>query len=84
MTNGWQETLKTVGFQPYGSLGAMRARVEDVEFDAILHPLKGLSISISHVGARTVTNYERFLPLDCNAQTVAKLMVEAFEDIHPS
>lgn len=82
MTNDWQETLKTVGFRPYGNNGAMRARVEDVEFDAIPHPLKGLSISVSHVGRRTVTNYERFVPLDCSAQTVAKLMVEAFESIH--
>jgi hypothetical protein len=83
LTNDWQETLRAVGFRPYGSLGAMRARVEDVEFDAIPHPWKGLSISVSHVGNRTVTNYERFLPLNCDTRAVATLMAEAFEGVHP-
>ncbi|MGW4792399.1 hypothetical protein ACWEPC_08315 [Nonomuraea sp. NPDC004297] len=83
MSSDWRETLKAIGFRPYGGLGAMRARVEDVEFDAIPHPLKGLSISVSHVGSRTATSYERFLPLDSDIQTVAKLMTEAFESIHP-
>ena len=83
MTNDWQETLKAVGFRPYGSLGAMRARVEDVEFDAIAHPSEGISISVSHVGGRTATSYERFLPLDCDVRAVATLMTEAFERIHP-
>ncbi|GAA3550387.1 hypothetical protein GCM10022419_033270 [Nonomuraea rosea] len=83
MTNNWRETLTTVGFRPYGSLGAMRVRVEDVEFDAIPHPINGLSISVSHVGTRAATSYERFLPLDSDVQTIAKMMAEAFESIHP-
>lgn len=83
MTNNWQETLRAIGFRPSGDFGAMRARVEDVEFDAIPHPLKGLSISVSHIDSRTATNYERFLPLDSDIQTIAKFMTEAFERIHP-
>lgn len=83
MTKDWQETLRAIGFRPYGDFGAMRARVEDVEFDAIPHPLKGLSISVSHIDSRTATNYERFLPLDSDIQTIAKFMTEAFERIHP-
>ncbi|MFI6295924.1 hypothetical protein ACIBEJ_30295 [Nonomuraea sp. NPDC050790] len=83
MTTNWQDTLRAIGFRPYGDLGAMRARVEDVEFDAIPHPLKGLSISVTHIGSRTATSYEKFLPLDSDVQTVAKLMAEAFESIHP-
>lgn len=83
MTNDWQETLRAIGFRPHGDFGAMRARVEDVEFDAIPHPLKGLSISVSHVDSRTATNYERFLPFDSDIQTIAKFMTDAFERIHP-
>ena len=82
MTNNWQETLRAVRFRPYGDLGAMRAQVQDVEVDAIPHPLKGLSIHVSHVGGRTATNYERFLPIDCDVRSVAALMAEAFEGIH--
>jgi hypothetical protein len=83
MTDDWKETLRAIGFRPSGDFGAMRARVEDVEFDAIPHPLKGLSISVSHVNSRTATNYESFLPLDSDIQTIAKFMTEAFERIHP-
>jgi hypothetical protein len=79
----WRETLAQVGFQPYGSLGAMRAVIEDVEAIAIENGLGRLSFTITHLGRRSAMQYEVVKSLDPTAQEVAQLLVDAFERAHP-
>lgn len=79
----WRKTLAQVGFQPYGSLGAMRAVVEDVEAIAIENGLGRLSFTLTHLGRRSAMQYEVVKSLDPTAQEVAQLLADAFERAHP-
>lgn len=79
----WRKTLALVGFQPFGSLGAMRAVMEDVETIAIVNGLGRLSFTFTHVGPRSSMQYEVVKSLDPTAQEVAQLLVDAFEQAHP-
>ena len=83
MTDGWRGTLATLGFVPYGDLGAMRVVVEDVEYVAIPHPLKGLAIMVTYVSERRMAQFENAVPLDATRQQVAQVMTHAFEQVHP-
>jgi hypothetical protein len=79
----WKRTLGSMGFRPHGPFGAMRVWVEDVEYIAIPHPLRGLSIMVTHVSPRIAAQFETFVPLDASAAQIAAAMVDAFEEIHP-
>lgn len=79
----WRKTLTQVGFQPYGTLGAMRAHIEDVEAIAIENGLGRLSFTITHHGRRSAMQYEVLKSLDPTAEEVAQLLVDAFERAHP-
>jgi hypothetical protein len=81
--SGWRSTLAGIGFRPYGQLGAMRVRVEDVEAMVMEDGLGRLSCMFTHVGRRSAMQYEVAVPLDVTAQQVAQLLVNAFERAHP-
>lgn len=75
--------LEALKFQPHGDVGAMRAGMEDVDFVAIEHPLKGVALIVTYVGPRSASHFEMFLPPAATIQQIAALMVEAFERVHP-
>ena len=78
----WRKTLAQVGFRPHGSLGAMRAVIEDVEAIAIENGLGQLSFTFTHVGRRSAMQYEVVQSLDPTARQVAQLLVDAVERAH--
>lgn len=79
----WRKTLAQVGFVPFGSFGAMRCVVEDIEAVAIDNGLGNLSVTITHVGARSATQYEVTKSFGLTSRQAAQLLVEAYERIHP-
>jgi hypothetical protein len=79
----WRSTLAGVGFNPSGSVGAMRARVEDVEAIVIEDGMGRLSLTFTHASQRSAMQYEISVPLDVTAQQVAQLLLNAFEHAHP-
>lgn len=79
----WRSTLAGVGFNPSGSFGAMRARVEDVEAIVIEDGMGRLSLTFTHAAQRSAMQYEISVPLDVTAQQVAQLLLNAFEHAHP-
>jgi hypothetical protein len=79
----WREALSQVGFHSYGSLGAMRAVVEDVEAIAIENGLGQLSFTMTHIGPRSAMQYEVLGPLESTPQEVAQLLVDAYQRAHP-
>ncbi len=82
MNEDLRKKLELLRFEPT-ELGTMVGRVEDVEFSAVVHPLKGLVLITSHVGSREAAFLETVLPEDCSLQQIAKALSHAFEKIHP-
>jgi uncharacterized protein DUF6308 len=79
----WRSTFEGVGFRSSGQLGAMQARVEDVDATVLEDGLGRLSMMFTQVGRRSAMQYEVTVPLEVTAQQVAQLLVSAFERAHP-
>jgi hypothetical protein len=83
LMSNWRSTFAGIGFKPSGSLGAMRAQVEDVEATVLEDGLGRLRLTFTHIAKRSAMQYEVAVPLDVAARQIGQLLVEAFERVHP-
>ena len=82
MTEELISKLKQLKFSPYGH-EAMKVCVDDVEYVAVVHPLRELVFIVTHTGERSATQFEACCPIDSSIQEIAKAMSQAYEQIHP-
>ncbi len=74
--------LESLKFEPHG-VEAMKGRVDDVHYTAVVHPLKGLALLVTHRSSRSISEFEVFIPKNSSVQQIAQAMTEAYEKIHP-
>jgi len=77
-----KEKLELLKFRG-NALGGMDGRIEDVEFTAIEHPIKGVVFIVSHVGPREAVQFEFSIPVDSSLQHIAAALQRAFDQVHP-
>lgn len=82
MTPELHDRLTTLHFRDTGA-DAMRGRMEDVSFVAVMHPWKGLCLMGTHSTSRTCAEFEVFLSHDPSIQEIASALVAVFETFHP-
>jgi hypothetical protein len=81
-TQDWKSIFKSLGFVP-SEFGAMMGRVDGIDISAIEDPLRGVCVTATHIGPREASQFDSFIPKDCNLQMVGKLFVHIIEQVYP-
>jgi hypothetical protein len=74
--------LESLRFRPHAP-EAMKTTVENVEFVAVVHPLKGLALLWTFADGRSVVSGETFVPVTVNIQELAAAMLEVLKICYP-
>ena len=68
--------LESMGFEPGNIPATWRATMDGIRFSICEHPLQGIAISFWHVGGRTASEGEVFVPKDADIQKIAQALVQ--------
>jgi len=80
--SAWKEHLTTLGFQPTDT-GVMGGRFEDIDIVAVEHLLNGLCFMGSHFDGRGASQFETFIAVDSDFQTIAAALLRIHDLVHP-
>lgn len=74
--------LESMGFEPGEMSETWKATMDGIQLSVALHPLRGVAIIFCHLGGRTASQGEVFLPRTANKQEIAQTLVQIHERIH--
>ena len=72
--------FRAAGFRD-GEYEGMRVNIEGIIIDACEHPFKGIYLSSVHSTKRSVNSSEKFIPVDSSVQTIAKTVLEIYNEL---
>jgi len=72
--------FRAAGFRN-GEYDGMRVNIEGIIIDACEHPYKGIYMSSVHSTKRIVKSSEKFIPVDSSVQTIAKTVLEMYNEL---
>jgi len=72
--------FRTLGFGN-NEYDGMRINFKGIIIDACEHPFKGIYLSAVHSTKRSVNSSEKFIPVDSSVQTIAKTVLEMYNEL---
>ena len=74
--------LESMGFAPGDMSETWKATTDGIYFSICIHPWRGIAVNFWHVGGRTASQGEVFLPKGADKQEIAQALVRIHERIH--
>ncbi len=74
--------LESMGFTAGDIPETWKGAMDGIHFSICLHLWKGIAVNFWHVGGRTASQGEVFLPRTANKQEIAQALVQIHEVAH--